>query len=261
MKYLPLIPRTLLLKSEGLGTMRLAIISDIHGNLEAFTEVLNDIDVSGIDEILCLGDNIGYGPDPERVVEIIREREIPCVMGNHELGIVDPLYLDWFNPVARKSLLITGRLISSETLEYMRGLSASMVKQGCLCVHGTPPASITNYLFELSRSQLLQLSKTMKEEVCFVGHTHDLGLIQMNEEDSSSVALSEGIFTLPGDRKYIVNVGSVGQPRDGNNNAKYVVWDTVVREIEVKFIPYDIANTVEKIMRLGFPSVNARRLW
>lgn len=241
--------------------MRLAIISDIHGNLEAFTQVLNDIDASSIDEILCLGDNIGYGPDPERVVEIIRERQIPCVMGNHELGIVDPLYLDWFNAVARKSLLITGRLISPETLEYIRGLNASMVKDGCLCVHGAPPASITNYLFELTRSQLLQLSETMQEDVCFVGHTHDLELIQMNEEDSTAMALNEGIFHLREDRKVIVNVGSVGQPRDGNNNAKYVIWDIDARQIEVKFIPYDIATTVEKILRLGFPSVNANRLW
>lgn len=241
--------------------MRLAIISDIHGNLEAFTQVLNDIDASGIDEILCLGDNIGYGPDPERVVEIIRERQIPCVMGNHELGIVDPLYLDWFNPVARKSLLITGHLISPETVEYIRRLNAFMVMDGCLCVHGTPPASITNYLFELTRSQLLQLSRTMQEDVCFVGHTHDLELIQMNEQDTSAMALYEGVFSLPENRKVIVNVGSVGQPRDGNNNAKYVIWDTAARQIEVKFISYDIGTTVDKILRLGFPSVNAKRLW
>lgn len=241
--------------------MRLAIISDIHGNLEAFTEVLRDIDASGIDEIFCLGDNVGYGADPERVVEIMRERAIPCVMGNHELGIVDPLSLDWFNPVARRSLVLTGRLISTETLEYMRGLSTFMVKEGCLFVHGAPPASISTYLFELTHSQLFQLARTMRQDLCFVGHTHDLGYIRLDEEDSSPMVLSEGIFPLAADCKYIVNVGSVGQPRDGDNRAKYVVWDTTAGTIEVKFVRYDIATTVEKILRLGLPSVNARRLW
>ncbi|MCK8602090.1 metallophosphoesterase family protein [Desulfoferrobacter suflitae] len=241
--------------------MRLAIISDIHGNLEAFTEVLRDIDASGIDEIFCLGDNVGYGPDPEHVVGIMRERAIPCVMGNHELGIVDPLSLDWFNPVARRSLVLTGRLISAETLEYMRGLNTFMVKEGCLFVHGAPPASISTYLFELTHSQLFQLARTMQQDLCFVGHTHDLGYIRLDEEESSPMVLSEGIFPLAADCKYIVNVGSVGQPRDGDNRAKYVVWDTTAGTIEVKFVRYDIATTVEKILRLGLPSVNARRLW
>jgi predicted phosphodiesterase len=241
--------------------MRLAIISDIHGNLEAFREVLKDIDGSHIEQVLCLGDNIGYGPDPEAVIELIREREIPCVMGNHELGIVDPLYLDWFNPVARKSLLITGALISSNNLDYLRGLNASMVREGCLCVHGAPPASITTYLFELSQSQLHQLLTTMAEKVCFVGHTHVLEIVQIGEEEIKTAVLFEGVTPLQEDRKYIINVGSVGQPRDGNNNAKYVIWDTAAHKIEVRFVPYDISATAEKILQLGFPSVNAKRLW
>lgn len=241
--------------------MRLAIISDIHGNLEAFREVLRDIDRSHIEQVLCLGDNIGYGPDPEAVIELIQEREIPCVMGNHELGIVDPLYLNWFNPVARKSLLITGALISSRNLDYLRGLEASMAKNGCLCVHGAPPASITTYLFELSQSQLHQISMNMEEKVCFVGHTHVLELVQIGEEEANTAVLFEGVTSLQADRKYIINVGSVGQPRDGDNNAKYVIWDTSAHEIEVRFVSYDIAATAEKILQLGFPSVNAKRLW
>lgn len=241
--------------------MRLAIISDIHGNLEAFREVLKDIDESHIEQVLCLGDNIGYGPDPEAVIELIREREIPCVMGNHELGIVDPLYLDWFNPVAKKSLLITGSLLSSNSLDYLRGLDASMAKEGCLCVHGAPPASLTTYLFELSQSRLHQLLTTMAEKVCFVGHTHVLEIVQIGREEVNTAVLFEGVTHLQEDRKYIINVGSVGQPRDGNNNAKYVIWDTAAHKIEVRFVPYDISATAEKILQSGFPSVNAKRLW
>lgn len=241
--------------------MRIAIISDIHGNLEALLAVLNDIDGSEIDQLLCLGDNVGYGPDPEEVIRTIREREIACVMGNHELGIVDPAYLDWFNPLARESLLITAELITSSSLEYMRGLSASMVKDGCLCVHGAPPASITTYLFELSRFQLFSLLADMREKICFVGHTHVLEVVEVTEDAVSRHQLRTGVFSLLEDRKYIINVGSVGQPRDGNNNAKYVIWDTVAQVIEVRFVSYDIAVTAEKIIHYGFPEINAKRLW
>ncbi len=240
--------------------MRLAIISDIHGNLEAFTEVLRDIDRSHIDRVLCLGDNVGYGPDPEAVIQLLRERNIPCTMGNHELGILDPLQLDWFNPVARRSLLITKKLVSRDSMDYVRTLPHSMVREGSLCVHGAPPDSATTYLFELSQTMLHRLYFEMRQPVCFVGHTHDLVMVEIDEQDVASSALFEGTTALRQDRKYIINVGSVGQPRDGNNNAKYVVWDQLSQEIRVKYIPYDVAATAEKIVRRGLPAVNARRL-
>lgn len=240
--------------------MRIAVISDIHGNLEAFLAVLTDIDHSRIDQVLCLGDNVGYGPDPEAVIQLLRERDIPCTMGNHELGVLDPLQLDWFNPVARRSLLITRKLISFQSLEYIRTLRYSMASAGCLCVHGAPPDSPTTYLFELSQTMLHRLYFEMQQAICFVGHTHDLVMVEIGEQDVASSALFEGTTVLRQDRKYIINVGSVGQPRDGNNNAKYVVWDQLSQVIEVKYIPYDAAVTAEKIIRRGLPAANARRL-
>lgn len=240
--------------------MRLAIISDIHSNLEAFLEVLNDIDRSKIDQVLCLGDNLGYGPDPEAVIRLLRERNIPCTMGNHELGILDPLQLNWFNPVARRSLQITRTLISPESLKYIRTFRYSMVNSDCLCVHGAPPDSPTTYLFELSRAMLHRLFFEMRQSICFVGHTHDLMMVAISEQDAVSSPLFEGTTVLRQDRKYLINVGSVGQPRDGNNNAKYVVWDQRARVLQVKYVPYDVAATAEKIVRRGLPAVNAARL-
>jgi predicted phosphodiesterase len=241
--------------------LKLAVISDIHGNLEAFREVLRDIDSCRVGLVLCLGDCVGYGPEPEAVIRLIREREIPCTMGNHELGIVDPEFLNWFNPVARKSLLLTRGLISSDTLVYLRKLNASMTAHGCLCVHGAPPASMTTYLYELNQSQLLHVFTAVEEKVCFVGHTHQLNLIQVGSDGMIEAPLFQGLMPLAEDMRYIVNVGSVGQPRDGSNHAKYVIWDTATDTLEVRFVPYDIAATAEKILQLGLPSVNARRLW
>ena len=101
----------------------------------------------------------------------------------------------------------------------------------------------------------------MPEKVCFVGHTHDLELFSFDGQKVKDTPLGKGPVTLKKDRQYIINIGSVGQPRDGNNNAKYVIWDTASRSLEVRFIPYDIAKTADKILELGLPEYNASRLW
>ena len=241
--------------------MRLAIISDIHGNLEAFRQVLEDMDRSAVDDAVCLGDNIGYGPDPEEVVRLLRSRNIPSVMGNHELAAVDKVCLMKMNPSARRSLSLTKELISKETLDYIKGLKPSMVFHGSLCVHGYPPDSVTTYLFQVPATELKQSFLSMKERICFVGHTHDLKIIAFDGEKVTWNSLGQGVVRLHKDLQYMVNVGSIGQPRDGNNHAKYVIWDPTSRTIEVRFIPYDIGATAEKILTLGFPEFNARRLW
>ncbi len=241
--------------------MRLGIISDIHGNLEALKQVLADIDQSELNGVACLGDNIGYGPEPEEVVKLIRKRNIPSIMGNHELVIVDPRYLVEMNPTTRRSSVLTLDLLSRDTIDYIHDLRPSMIFRGALLVHGCPPDSITTYLFELSNVQLSQLFPAMQEKICFVGHTHDLEIISFDRGKVTRAPLREGPTRLQAGQKYIINVGSVGQPRDGNNNAKYVIWDTCSQRIEVRFIPYDIAVTANKILKLGFPDFNATRLW
>jgi predicted phosphodiesterase len=204
--------------------MKIAVISDIHGNIEAFREVLADTEREGADSIVSLGDNIGYGPDPEEVARLIRSKNIPSAMGNHELGIARPEFLKWFNESARRSLRLTEELISAETREWLVGLPASLDFQGGLFVHGCPPDSITKYLFEIGDSDLEPILEQMAQRVCFVGHTHTLELIAF--ENGFIVHSSPGqreIIRLGVEGKYIVNAGSVGQPRDGDNHAKYVL--------------------------------------
>ena len=241
--------------------MRIAIISDIHSNLEAFTQVLTDIEQSRVDRVVCLGDNVGYGPEPEAVVNLIRDQDIPCVMGNHELAIVEPRYLDAMNPNARESILLTQKLISEQTVTYMKGLKACLIFQGSRCVHGCPPESVITYMFQISRAKLKEIFLSMKERICFVGHTHNLEIIQFDGEKMTRRPLSKGVSPLKAKRSYIINVGSVGQPRDGDNRAKYVIWDSACRQVDVRFIAYDIAKTARRILELGFPEFNARRLW
>lgn len=240
--------------------MRIAVISDIHGNLEAFLEVLADIDQSGVDEIISLGDIIGYGPNPEEVVEKVRALEIPTIMGNHELAVSNKKALKWFNPVAKVSLEKTKEFLSKASIEYLSQLPASLVSHGCRFVHGFPPRSIKTYLFQISEKALLDTLKKMKEKICFIGHTHMLKLIRFDGDSVIEKPLKKGAVKIDADQRYIINIGSVGQPRDDNNNAKYVIWDTDKNRLELKYIPYDFESVAERIIAKGLPEAHARRL-
>ncbi|QTA86129.1 metallophosphoesterase family protein [Desulfonema magnum] len=249
--------------------MKIAVISDIHGNLDAFREVLADIDRSNVDAIISLGDNIGYGPEPEGVVRLIRKRKIPSVMGNHELVVADRRHLEWFNPIARKSLQKTISMLSNDSINFICGMKPYILCKKYRFVHGFPPDSPTTYLFHVSEEKLQEVFEQMKEEICFIGHTHELEIIGFDrraishpdEKAITRTPMHKGITFLYDEKKYIINVGSVGQPRDGDNNSKYVIWDTLNYHIEVKYIPYDIATVVNKIFKAGLPKAHANRLW
>jgi predicted phosphodiesterase len=240
--------------------MRLAIVSDIHGNYEALEEVLADIEQSQVDRIISLGDNIGYGPDPEGVLRALDSLNVPSVLGNHEMAIVEPSFLNWFNPSARESLAITRRLLSRESLDWIRGFGRSLDSGSGLFVHGFPPDSVTRYLFEVSNSEFESLFDSMIQQVCFVGHTHELVMVEYAKTQVEQRNLICGTYFLEDGGKYVINAGSVGQPRDGDRRAKYVVWDQEERTLDVRCLAYDVAKTVKKIMDLGFPQINARRL-
>ena len=240
--------------------MRFAVITDIHGNWDALVNVLQDIDDSGVDKIICLGDNVGYGPESDRVIQTLRDREIPSIMGNHELAVINREYLSWFNPMARKSLERTIELLSDNSLKYISGLDRVLVHGKYRFVHGFPPDSPSTYRYEVPVDKKRRIFETMEEKICFIGHTHDLNLIAYNGEMLTSELLARGPSILPLDNRYIISAGSVGQPRDGNNNAKYVIWDESAETIEVRYIPYDITSVAEKIFAAGFPRIHARRL-
>ncbi len=246
-------------RSSGIS-MRIAVISDIHSNLEAFEAVLEDIDRSGVDGIVSLGDNIGYGPDPEAVLRLMEARGIPSVMGNHELGIAEPSRLEWFNPSSRESLIINRNLLSDRSRESIKRMTSSLILGGCLFVHGFPPDSVTTYLFEVPELELEATLRSIKETVCFVGHTHELELIELDHAGYRREPLRKGVVEMAKEGKYLINNGSVGQPRDGSPSAKYIILDDTPRHLDVRYVPYDVEKTIKKILKLGLPGVNADRL-
>jgi diadenosine tetraphosphatase ApaH/serine/threonine PP2A family protein phosphatase len=239
--------------------MLVAILSDIHGNIEALDAVWLDMAPLQVERVVCLGDVVGYGPNPEEAVISVRERGVLCCMGNHELGLVNASERAWFNTTAQKGLGLTASLLSSESFQFMASLPRFVCLAEARFVHGFPPDSVTTYLFDVDEEELVAWFGR-GEALTFVGHTHDLGLVSWNGTEVERRDLVRERFVLDGS-PCLVNAGSVGQPRDGNNNAKYLIWDTQTGLIEVRFVPYDIEHTVAKIRARGFPEYYATRLW
>jgi predicted phosphodiesterase len=241
--------------------MRIAVISDIHGNFDAFEKVLDDIARCQVDAIVNLGDAIGYGPEPEQVINTIRTRRIPSISGNHEMAVNDSDHLSWFNPAARKSLLMTIDMLSQQSRDFIADLTTHLTEHQCRFVHGFPPDSPFIYLFQVSDTSMRRVFREMTEPLCFVGHTHLLEMVCYDGSQIDYLELPQGIVSLDKTRRYLINIGSVGQPRDGNNHAKYVIWDSARYSLDVRFVPYDIAKVVGKIRDAGLPEEHGLRLW
>lgn len=240
--------------------MKTAVISDIHGNATAFEAVLADIAANVVDRVISLGDNIGYGPEPEKVITLLREKNIPSVIGNHELAILRPEFLVMFNPVARQSMEMTANMLSEDSLKYIRSLTNAIVDDGLRFVHGFPPDSPTKYLFEASPAEIQRTFAESNERICFIGHTHELGIIVQENNRLIRQPMVKGLYPMFFEHRYLINAGSVGQPRDANSQSKYVIYDAEARELSVRYVTYNISDTVKKIYDAGLPEQHALRL-
>jgi diadenosine tetraphosphatase ApaH/serine/threonine PP2A family protein phosphatase len=240
--------------------MKIAVLSDIHGNMDAFEQVLADIDGQGVASIFSLGDNIGYGAESERVVQTLKSRGIPSVLGNHELAAKQPDFLDWFNPAARHSLTMTFNMLSADSMAFICGLPYHRVIQACRLVHGFPPDSPTLYLFQVPPEDKQKAMRDLPERICFVGHTHILDLVSHDGSTLAEVAFKEGANRLDPALHYLVNIGSVGQPRDGDLRAKYVIWNPAESTLDIRCVPYDAPAAAAKIIAAGMPEEHAQRL-
>lgn len=246
--------------------MAVAIISDIHSNEEALNAVLQDIQSLGIAEIYCLGDLVGYGPAPADVVDRAAEWKI-VLMGNHDEAVLKEAY--GFNPVAKTAVAWTRDqlkpgLFSSRSKKdrwsFLCNLPLTHKTDQALFVHGSPRDPTMEYIL---RSDCADLTGGMPEKIrdifsrfdrlCFVGHTHDPGVIT---EDSRFIAPKEvnHVFRLQPQKKYIINSGSVGQPRDGDTRACYLVFDG--DQVEWRRVEYDYRATAERIFKI--PALDVR---
>jgi len=240
--------------------MQIAVLSDIHGNLEAFQAVITDMETKQLDEVICLGDLVGYGPDPEEVVTLFQKKGYFSVLGNHEAALKTKKMRDWLNFQAQENSLHTEKLLSPQSINFCRELNKSAVFADALCVHGFPPNSVVKYITRVADSECVSFFENSDEKICFVGHSHELLMVSWKDGKLHKETLTKGIYSLSASAKYLISAGSVGQPRDGNNNAKYLIWNTDKKSIEVRYVPYNTKITIQKIIDRGFPKAYGLRL-
>ena len=237
--------------------MRYGIFSDVHSNLEALEAVLESIEKDRVDTLLCAGDLIGYGADPASCLKRIREKVTHAVCGNHDGAVTGRLGLDWFNDQARTAVEWTVEKLTPPDRQFLADLPYIWKDDQVTLVHGSleEPEQF-HYIFDLAGAQrCLELQGTL---VTFIGHTHLPGVFI---RDNSKVSFSRtGEIQLNPQLKYLVNVGSVGQPRDGDPRAAYCLYDSKTQRIQIRRVEYPVAQVQEKIRQAGLPKFLADRL-
>lgn len=232
--------------------MRYAIVADIHANLTAFTAVLEDIEHrGGVEEVWCLGDIVGYGPDPHQCIELLRQCKHVCVAGNHDWGAIGKIDLSDFNPDAATACRWTAQQLSPEDIKYLENLPLVIEKDSFTLAHGSPREPIWEYL--ISTSIAKENFTFFQSQYCLVGHSH-VPLVFRDENGSCSFSkLTANIGLMLGQSRLIINPGGVGQPRDGNPQASYALYDSETKLVRLYRIPYDIGATQDKMMQNGLP--------
>jgi predicted phosphodiesterase len=229
--------------------MRIAILSDIHGNLEALTRALSIISESRIDNIVCLGDVVGYGANPNECLELIRSHTDHILLGNHDEASVDLAMTEYFNPFARTAAEWTNAELTKENLDFISHLRHRTTLEGMLFVHSSPfePAE---WHYIISAADAHENFPFFTEPICFVGHSHVPGVF------------CEDIWTKEVERgkKFLVNVGSIGQPRDRDPRLSFGIMDTDEWRYTNVRSPYDVTTASEKIRNAGLPRQLAERL-
>ena len=237
--------------------MRWGIFCDIHGNLEALDAVLAALARERIDRYLCLGDIVGYGADPAECIAQIQRLNLVTLAGNHDWAVVGLFDIAYFNPAAKAALLWTRQNLTYEDKEFLKNLDLIYWEEELTLVH----ASLQNpgqFEYILDISSAARTFELLRTRVCSIGHSH-APLIFIKEGENYTSTFQTKI-KLEASRTYIVNAGSVGQPRDADPRASYVVYDSKSKEIEIKRVPYDVQKAQEKIIKAGLPRMLAERL-
>ena len=242
--------------------MRVALISDVHSNIHALEKVLAQLDRESPDLILNLGDLVGYNAHPNECVEMLQRPGLLNLAGNHDLALLNVELAQHFNIIAYQAIVWAREQVRPEFMEFFYNLPLTQDGGDFVACHGTPssPDSYINYHFQ-GKKVLKMLHKGMGLKICFFGHTHRRAL--WYRDIRGKVALHpikpEKVF-LERDWHYLINPGSVGQPRDGNPEAAYAIFDDQEFSIHYQTVPYDVAAAQASIIKAGLPEYLAERL-
>lgn len=230
--------------------MRIGILSDAHGNLPALEAVFHALDGEHVDVIHCLGDTVGYGPYPNECVDLVRSRCEIVLKGNHDSGLIGETPIEDFNQYGLAAIQWSQKHVTDERKEYLKSLPFVDVRGDLTFAHASP-LNPAEWMYVLTLRSARENFTAFATRLCFIGHTHVPVII--NEDLSVSEVLKPG--------RSIVNVGSVGQPRDGNPDATFGIYDTEEGTYTLRRVPYDIKKTASAIKRAGLPEYLAKRLF
>lgn len=241
--------------------MRCAIISDIHSNLTAFQAVLQDIQArGGFERIWCLGDIVGYGPDPSECIKLLRQYNHTCVAGNHDWGAIGKIDINDFNPEAAAACRWTGQQLDKEDVDYLANLPLIASEGDFTMAHGSPREPIWEYLVS---THIARFSfDYFQTRFCLVGHSHVPLVFELVAPDGECLVHEfpeDFPLTFDGNR-LIINPGGVGQPRDGDPRASYAIYDSDRNVIKHHRVSYDISSTQQRMREKRLPNGLAARL-
>jgi diadenosine tetraphosphatase ApaH/serine/threonine PP2A family protein phosphatase len=237
--------------------VRYAVLSDVHGNIEAleaaFARIADD------DDVLCLGDMVGYGPNPNECVDWLRARVSAAVLGNHDVAAIDDFGLAYFNPAAREAMRWTQRVLTPENKAWLDSLGYEFRMPDFLLVHGAP---VNYFEYILDKPAAARAFAATDAPIIFIGHTHiaEVYTLRPGGEIEHAHLQQGGEVQLDEGSRYLINVGSVGQPRDLNPRASFGIYDSEARTVTITRFDYPIARVQEKIASAKLPDALARRL-
>ena len=238
--------------------MRYAILADIHANLSALQAVMKDIQQKGgAGEFWCLGDIVGYGPDPCQCIEVIKEYSSICVAGNHDWAAIGKIETSFFNPDAAAAAQWTRQQLSPQDIDFLKKLALTAEKGDFTLVHGSPRDPIWEYI--LTTAEAEKNLKELKTQHCFIGHSHLPLVFQYDAHCPGRTFKDQDVVRLAALR-LIINPGSVGQPRDHDPRASYALYDSDAETITLHRIEYDIQATQHRMQHAGLPAALINRL-
>ena len=244
--------------------MRIAIISDVHSNLEALNAVVDDIDRGAISLVVNLGDLVGYNASPKECVELVQQRQIISILGNHDRAVTELKFAEVFNILAYQAVIWSAKTLAPEHKQFLQKLEHTRVLwDKYLFFHGGPgnPDAYLSYLFQAKKAFNYMRKKTPGVRIGFFGHTHHRAVWQRDVRGKvSSIEPGENHLLLDPEHMYLINPGSVGQPRNGQWKASYLIFANEPESILFKSVAYDLHSAQAKIREARLPEYLAERL-
>ena len=243
-------------------SMRLGVFSDVHANYEALSAAMEAYEDEEIDRYYCLGDTVGYGGSPNECSDVVRERVEATILGNHDAAVAGRMDYSYYYEAARQALDYHAQLLSAENMEWLRSLPYQIKLHDLdvhLC-HGSP-VHLEEFEYIFAPEQARECLPLYDElgHITLIGHSHLCKVFELSETTVEELPPLD--FDLDPDRKYIVSVGSVGQPRDYDNRASYTIYDTDLRRFEFRRVEYDIETAADKVLRANLERNFAHRLF